>query len=66
MDVEYAILARDLPLPKGGISGAPKANVIENAAPSYKSPNSGGSGQGAPPDYSAGNDDDDDEEGGLC
>lgn len=62
MDVEYAILARDLPLPKG-VSGAPKANVIENAAPSYKSPNSGGGGQPAP-DYSAG--DEEDEEGGLC
>lgn len=38
MDVEYARLARDLPLPRG-IQTAPKANVIENAAPSYKSPN---------------------------
>lgn len=38
MDVEYARLARDLPLPRG-ITTAPKANVIENAAPSYKSPN---------------------------
>lgn len=38
MDIEYARLARDLPLPKG-ISAAPKANVIENAAASYKSPN---------------------------
>lgn len=64
MDVEYAILARDLPLPKG-VSGAPKANVIENAAPSYKSPNSLGGGAAAP-DYSVGNDEDDDEEGGLC
>lgn len=41
MDVEYARLARDLPLPKG-ISTAPKANVIENATASYKSPNSAG------------------------
>lgn len=38
MDIEYARLARDLPLPKG-IATAPRANVIENAAPSYKSPN---------------------------
>lgn len=38
MDIEYARLARDLPLPRGVIT-APKANVIENAAPSYKSPN---------------------------
>lgn len=38
MDVEYARLARDLQLPKG-ISTAPKANVIENATASYKSPN---------------------------
>lgn len=41
MDVEYARLARDLQLPKG-ISTAPKANVIENATASYKSPNSAG------------------------
>lgn len=38
MDIEYARLARDLPLPKG-FTTAPRANVIENAAPSYKSPN---------------------------
>lgn len=42
MDVEYARLARDLQLPKG-ISTAPKANVIENATASYKSPNTAGS-----------------------
>lgn len=42
MDVEYARLARDLKLPKG-ISTAPKANVIENATASYKSPNTAGS-----------------------
>lgn len=40
MDVEYARLARDLPLPRG-MSTAPKANVIENATASYKSPNAG-------------------------
>lgn len=38
MDIEYARLARDLPLPKGLVQ-VPRANVIENAAPSYKSPN---------------------------
>ena len=38
MDVEYARLARDLPLPEG--ISAPKAMVRENAAPSYVSPNS--------------------------
>lgn len=40
MDVEYARLARDLQLPKG-MATAPKANVIENAAAQYKSPNAG-------------------------
>jgi hypothetical protein len=39
MDVEYAILARDMPLPEG-IAKPPKASVRENAAPSYVSPNS--------------------------
>ncbi|EEZ99648.1 gamma-soluble NSF attachment protein [Tribolium castaneum] len=39
MDVEYAILARDMPLPEG-IATPPKATVRENAAPSYVSPNS--------------------------
>lgn len=40
MDVEYAILARDMPLPEG-IAGPPnRASVRENAAPSYVSPNS--------------------------
>lgn len=34
MDVEYAILARDLNLPKG-LSVPPKVTVIENAAASY-------------------------------
>lgn len=38
MDVEYSKLARDLKLPSG-LSTAPKASVIENAAASYKSPN---------------------------
>lgn len=38
MDVEYAILARDLPLPEGTAT-APRASVRENAAPSYVSPN---------------------------
>lgn len=39
MDVEYARLARDLPLPQG-VQCPPKASVRENAAPSYVSPNS--------------------------
>lgn len=38
MDVEYAILARDMPLPEG-IAALPKASVRENAAPFYVSPN---------------------------
>uniref|UniRef100_A0A182JV78 Gamma-soluble NSF attachment protein n=1 Tax=Anopheles christyi TaxID=43041 RepID=A0A182JV78_9DIPT len=64
MDVEYARLARDLPLPKG-VSIAPKANVIENAAASYVSPNSGAAGDAAakPADGPAG---DNEDEGGLC
>lgn len=40
MDVEYAILARDMPLPEGITTPPPKASVRENAAPSYVSPNS--------------------------
>uniref|UniRef100_A0A182WB39 Gamma-soluble NSF attachment protein n=1 Tax=Anopheles minimus TaxID=112268 RepID=A0A182WB39_9DIPT len=64
MDVEYARLARDLPLPKG-VSIAPKANVIENAAASYVSPNSGTSGDTAAKP-SAGPAGDDEDEGGLC
>ncbi|KAK9695951.1 hypothetical protein QE152_g32226 [Popillia japonica] len=38
MDVEYAILARDMPLPQG-MTNPQKANVRENAAASYVSPN---------------------------
>ncbi|CAH0402120.1 unnamed protein product [Chilo suppressalis] len=38
MDVEYARLAKTVPLPEG-IEPAPKANVRENAAPSYVSAN---------------------------
>lgn len=61
MDIEYARLANELPLPKG-ISTLPKANVIENATASYVSPNSGaegasGVGGGGLVDI---------EEGGLC
>ncbi|XP_058456722.1 gamma-soluble NSF attachment protein-like [Malaya genurostris] len=59
MDVEYARLARDLPLPKG-MAIAPKASVIENAAASYVSPNSGGAAEGS------GTGLDDVAEGGLC
>ncbi|KAJ8919765.1 hypothetical protein NQ315_006294 [Exocentrus adspersus] len=36
MDVEYAILARDMPLPEG-LQSPPKASVRENAASSYES-----------------------------
>ncbi|KAK9500771.1 hypothetical protein O3M35_001969 [Rhynocoris fuscipes] len=41
MDIEYARLARDLPLPKPTIPRAPAkdAAVRPNAAPSYVSPN---------------------------
>jgi len=40
MDVEYARLARDLPLPQGIAVPAAPAGVREHAAPSYISPNS--------------------------
>lgn len=63
MDIEYARLARDLPLPKG-MAIAPKANVIENAAASYVSPNSGAAGDASKP--VAGPAGDDEEDGGLC
>ncbi|RZF44222.1 hypothetical protein LSTR_LSTR003862 [Laodelphax striatellus] len=63
MDVEYARLARDLPLPHG-TSSQPKGQVRENAAPSYVSSRAAGSqgGGGAAP---AGGEEDD-FEGGLC
>ncbi|XP_052860021.1 gamma-soluble NSF attachment protein-like [Anopheles cruzii] len=60
MDLEYARLARDLPLPKG-VSIAPKANVIENATASYISPNSADTSK-----PSAGPVAEDEDEGGLC
>lgn len=60
MDIEYARLARDIPLPKGA-SSAPKVNVIENAAASYKSPNQQSTDN--PPSTSGL---DEIEEGGLC
>ncbi|XP_055606425.1 gamma-soluble NSF attachment protein-like [Uranotaenia lowii] len=63
MDVEYARLARDIPLPKG-VSIAPKANVIENSAAPYVSPNSGPGAEGGREASGAGLDDE--EEGGLC
>ncbi|KAM7344311.1 gamma Soluble NSF attachment protein 1 [Cochliomyia hominivorax] len=67
MDVEYAKLARQIPLPQGILSSS-KTDVIKNAAASYTSPNvdlpkseaAGGSGGAAQ------NDEDDEEEGGLC
>lgn len=37
MDVEYARLARDLPLPDG-IEAIPKANIITNVHQAYMSP----------------------------
>lgn len=39
MDVEYARLARDLPIPKGFATIPPPASIRHNAAPSYVSPN---------------------------
>lgn len=62
MDIEYARLANELKLPRGVVA-APKANVIENAAASYVSPNSGGAGE---LDQASGGGLDDIEEGGLC
>lgn len=38
MDVEYALLAREIPLPQGLLT-TPKAAVIKNATASYTSPN---------------------------
>ena len=59
MDVEYARLSRDIKLPKG-MSAAPKASIVENAAPSYVSPSGASAGESsAPPPV-------DDDEGGLC
>ncbi|MGZ7314077.1 hypothetical protein ACXWRI_09355, partial [Streptococcus pyogenes] len=64
MDVEYSILARDIPLPRG-IAAANKAGTIKNAAASYKSPNAGQSAEGAGVGVgtTAG---EDEEEGSLC
>jgi len=59
MDIEYARLANELPLPRG-ISAAPKAKVIENAAASYVSPNSGAG------EEASGGALEDVEEGALC
>ena len=48
MDIEYAKLARELPLPKPLVAvAAPKASVRENAAPSYVSPNAAAALAGA-------------------
>ncbi|CAH0547480.1 unnamed protein product [Brassicogethes aeneus] len=69
MDVEYAILARDMPLPQG-MSVPQKVSVRENAAPSYVSPNSqpkekeSAEESSEPPD--AKEPSDDEEGGGLC
>ncbi|KAJ9575623.1 hypothetical protein L9F63_007557, partial [Diploptera punctata] len=43
MDVEYARLARDLPLPEGEVP-VPKPSIREKAAPSYVSPKAQSSG----------------------
>lgn len=64
MDVEYARLARDLPLPKG-MAPLSKASVIENAAPSYVSPNAKSS-QEPGATASGGANEEDDYDGGLC
>ncbi|XP_049819882.1 gamma-soluble NSF attachment protein [Aethina tumida] len=73
MDVEYAILARDMPLPQG-IIVPQKVTVRENAAPSYVSPNSQslqkedsveGKMDSQPPTTKEPSDDEL-EEGGLC
>lgn len=56
MDIEYSKLARDLKLPKG-LTTAPKATVIENAAASYISPSN--------PD-NQGPTEEAEDEGGLC
>lgn len=63
MDIEYARLANELKLPRGVLT-APKANVIENAAASYVSPNSGSAGDME--QASGGGGLDEIEEGGLC
>lgn len=39
MDVEYARLAKELPIPKGYATIPPPASIRHNAAPSYVSPN---------------------------
>ncbi|XP_036333275.1 gamma-soluble NSF attachment protein [Rhagoletis pomonella] len=63
MDVEYSILARDIPLPHG-LSTAPKADVIKDAAPSYMSPNTEISDDGSnKADVPV---DDEEEDEGLC
>ncbi|KAJ8927928.1 hypothetical protein NQ314_019558 [Rhamnusium bicolor] len=77
MDVEYAILARDMPLPEG-LPTPPKASVRENAAPSYESPKSqtekdnpqpteaGDNQQAENSEKKEANEEDDEYAGGLC
>ncbi|XP_022904793.1 gamma-soluble NSF attachment protein-like [Onthophagus taurus] len=77
MDVEYSILARDMPLPEG-INIPQKPNVRENATASYVSPNSNNdqispdqtststplaSGDSKPPQV---DEEEDEEDEGLC
>lgn len=71
MDVEYARLARDLPLPKGSDTLPVKAAVRQNAAPSYVSPNAVNSTTTTVEDTrpaadSKKEDEEDEYEGGLC
>ncbi|CAB0015580.1 unnamed protein product [Nesidiocoris tenuis] len=68
MDIEYARLARDLPLPEMTSAGPPKASVRPNAAPSYVSPNAKNNqpnSQGPTPPTASGHQDDGDDLG-LC
>lgn len=66
MDVEYARLSRELKLPKG-MTIAPKAPIIENAAASYVSQTAGNSSMEPEESRGAGPAvDEEDDEGGLC
>lgn len=64
MDVEYARLARDLPIPKGIPTIPPPASIRHNAAPSYVSPNDNSSE--ASPGKSETNTTNNEFEGRLC
>nr|XP_036230215.1 gamma-soluble NSF attachment protein isoform X2 [Bactrocera oleae] len=64
MDVEYSILARDIPLPHG-LATTSKTDVIKDAAPSYMSANTEQMDDGLTKP-SVPNHDEDEEEEGLC